>query len=229
METLHGKNVVHARWRAHFGLQRHLCILLPGRFVHICAAISSTHCHDRYQVFLIVHCTIFSEHFGVIELLGNSAHKRGTYWHRNGSACHYVDHMTGSEAESKQRAWYLFTVSLRSAVKLNNCHLLNLSMGNVCSLSLSFFAVLHETVYKQVQIKSHWRKANLIDGWPNITPLVSCPGVQCQTHQRPQVFIWRLEGINDICCFMLKSLSCYKFLLSTVCTMQHPKHLLGCY
>lgn len=52
-----------------------ICILLPGRFVQICAAVSLAYCHDRHQVFLIVHCTIFSEHFSVIELLGNPAPK----------------------------------------------------------------------------------------------------------------------------------------------------------
>lgn len=128
--------------------------------------------------------------------------------------------MTGSEVASKQRAWYLFTVSLRSSVKLNNCHLINLSMGNVCSL---FFAVLHETDDKPVQIKSHWRRSKLNRWLTKITALVSCPGVQCQTHQRPRVFMWRLEGRNVICCFILNNLSCYKLLSST----QQPKHLLG--
>lgn len=43
---------------------------LAGLFTFVLLSI-----HDRYQVSLIVHCTIFSEHFSVIELLGNSAHK----------------------------------------------------------------------------------------------------------------------------------------------------------
>lgn len=68
---------------------------------------------------------------------------------------HYEDHMMRSAAESKRRACYLFIVSLRSTVKLNKCHLLNLSLGNVCFV----YCVNRKSDYKQAQIKSHRRKS----------------------------------------------------------------------
>lgn len=75
-------------------------------------------------------------------------------WHKL-TVSHYEDHMTRSEAESKRRVRYLFVVSLRSTVKLNKCHLLNLSLGNVCFV----YRVNRKSDDKQAQIKSHRRKS----------------------------------------------------------------------
>lgn len=75
-------------------------------------------------------------------------------WHKL-TVSHYEGHMTRSEAESKRRARYLFVGSLRSTVKLNKRHLLNLSSGNVCFV----YRVNRKSDYKQAQIKSHRRKS----------------------------------------------------------------------
>lgn len=97
------------------------------------------------------HFTIFPEHF---LFTPQAALHVKLKWHKL-TVSHYEDHMMRSEAESKRRARYLFIVSLRSTVKLHKCHLLNLSLGNVCFV----YRVSGKSDYKQAQIKSHRRKS----------------------------------------------------------------------
>lgn len=186
------------------GVQRLVCGLLPWQLCpYLCCCQFDSLLYDVDTFSLIVHRGIFSEHFCVIELLGNSAHEvevaqsdmpaiMWTTWRDR--------RQNQSSGPGTSSRWG----RLRSAVKLNSCRLLNLPVGNVCSFFFSFFAALRATPSIN---RRRWNlggeAANLIDGWTNTLLLVSCSGVHCQTHQRPQVFVWRLVGRNLIRCCML--------------------------